>query len=212
MPRRNVPRALYAQTIDMRIYLIRHAQSTWQLAPGINLDTSLTPAGREQARLLGHWLATGALPEIQVGALLTSPLLRATETTGYLTQALSLTPVTLESLREAPFHVADELPLLDERGAVPTDYLPSARYVAFKAQARTALEALRELAESGNGSPLAVTHGGLIKTLLRVAAGTDAFCFRLCNAGVNTIEWRRGRWHLVHLNWCEYLASELRTW
>lgn len=196
----------------MKIHLIRHAQSIWQLAPGINLDTSLTPAGREQARLLGNWLATDAFPEIQVSTLLTSPLLRATETTGYLTQALSLTPITLESLREAPFHVAGELPVLDEHGAVPADYLPSARYVAFKDQARAALEALREQGESGNGSPLAVTHGGLIKTLLRVAAGTDTFCFKLCNVGVNTIEWRRGRWHLVHLNWCEHLAPEMRTW
>lgn len=196
----------------MRIHLIRHAQSEWQLAPGINLDTNLTPLGREQARRLGSWLAPGASPEIQVSALLTSPLLRATETTGYLTQGLSLVPITLESLREAPFHVAGELPVLDEHGKVSADYLPSARYVAFKDQARSALEALRGQGESGNGSPLAVTHGGLIKTLLRVAAGTDAFCFRLCNAGVNTIEWRRGRWHLVHLNLCDHLAPELRTW
>ena len=196
----------------VRIHLIRHAQSAWQLAPGSDLDTSLTPVGREQARLLASWLATDAYPEVQVSVLLTSPLLRAVETTGHLAQALSLTPVTLESLREAPFHVADELPVLDEQGGVPPDYLPSARYVAFREQARWALDALRELGESGNGSPLAVTHGGLIKTLLRVAAGTDAFCFRLCNVGVNTIEWRRGRWHLVHLNWCDHLAPALRTW
>lgn len=192
--------------------MVRHAQSEWQLAPGINLDTNLTPVGREQARLLGSWLALGASPGIEVGSLLTSPLMRATETTGYLTQALSLVPVTLESLREAAFHVADELPVLDKHGAVPADYLPPVPYMAFKEQARSALEALREQGENGNGSPLAVTHGGLIKTLLRVAAGTDAFCFRLCNAGVNTIEWRRGRWHLVHLNLCDHLVPELRTW
>jgi probable phosphoglycerate mutase len=197
----------------VRIHLIRHAQSEWQLARGGDLDTRLTALGRAQARLLGRWLARGRkCHEIEIGELLTSPLVRATETTGYVAQPLSLVPITLEPLREAEFHVADDLPALNEQGGIPDDYVPPVRYLEFKDQARAALEALSKYGEAGDRSPLAVTHGGLIKTLLRVAAGTDAVCFRLCNTGITTIEWRRGRWHLVHLNLCEHLAPELRTW
>ena len=29
--------------------------------------------------------------------------------------------------------------------------------------------------------------------------------------GVNMIEWRRGRWEIVHINLCEHLPVELRT-
>ena len=51
-----------------------------------------------------------------------------------------------------------------------------------------AFEELVAEVEAGNGPVLAITHGGFIKTLLRLVAGTDAICFRVYNAGVNGIE------------------------
>jgi probable phosphoglycerate mutase len=80
----------------------------------------------------------------------------------------------------------------------------------FRCQAEMALQELVEKA-SNNGPVLAVTHGGLIKTLLQRVAGSETVSFRLYNAGLNVIEWGQGRWHLVHLNLWDHLPPDLRT-
>jgi probable phosphoglycerate mutase len=90
-------------------------------------------------------------------------------------------------------------------------YEPSARYAAFKTQVRTGFEQLMTQVEAAGGPVLAVTHGGFIKTLFRLMMGTDTICFQLHNAGLNAIEWRRGRWHLICLSICDFLPAELRT-
>ena len=125
--------------------------------------------------------------------------------------ALTLQPASFESLREADFHVADDLPVLDD-GLVPPIYQPSERYAAFKDQIRCALTDITSLADECHAPVLVVTHGGLIKTLVRVIAGSDAICMRLCNTGLTSLEWRRGRWHLIHVNLWSHLAPEMRTW
>jgi probable phosphoglycerate mutase len=120
-------------------------------------------------------------------------------------------PTVYQSLREASFHVADHLP----RSAGPLAPNPpptsSAEYRAFARQAEQALRDLVECHIVERPGVLAVTHGGLIKTLLRTIAGTDSICFRLYNSGVNLIEWRRGRWHITHINMVDHLPVALRT-
>ncbi len=199
----------------MRIYLVRHAQSEWQVRPSEDWDTALTPIGHEQARCLARWLATcpevGAGLQLEVSSLSASPFRRAQQTAAYVAEALGLPIVTHDSLREATFHVASHLPEslepLDDGGA----FMPSREYGDFRRQAQSALEFLVAQAELARGPALAVTHGGLIKTLLRSLTGDDRVCFSLFNACVSLIEWRRGRWHFVHLNLSDHLAVRLRT-
>jgi phosphohistidine phosphatase len=67
---------------DVRIYLVRHARA----APGHPDELrSLTPEGREEARLLAERLV-GERPD----AVVTSPLLRALETAEVLARACGL--------------------------------------------------------------------------------------------------------------------------
>jgi broad specificity phosphatase PhoE len=197
----------------MRICLLRHAQACWQVQPGDDLDTPLTETGHKQAHHLGVWLSTQRLVEcdsrIEVATISASPLRRALQTAEYASRTLELPIVVLQSLREAPFHVADDLPtsrdpLLPTLVADPTE-----RYAAFQLQAKRALQDLVNHAE--NGPILAFTHGGLIKTLMRVMVGSDAFCLKLYNTALNIIEWRRGRWHIVHVNLWDHLPFQLRT-
>lgn len=84
-------------------------------------------------------------------------------------------------------------------------------YAAFKSQVHTAFQELVERAEVSSGPVLAVTHGGFIKTMLRIVVNSDIVCFRLYNTGLNLIEWERGRWHIGHLNLWDHLPLELRT-
>lgn len=199
----------------MKIYMVRHGQSHWQLAPSENLNTSLTDLGHEQARLLGRWLAEHRMLDgkgrIEVATLRTSPLLRARETAEYTAKALDRPVCLQESLREAPFHVADHLPHRAAPFHAYSAFEPSEIYAAFKAQVRIALQELVEQAQAGGGPVLAITHGGIIKTLLRLIAGTDTLDFVSYNTGITLIEWKRGRWCVVHLNLLDHLPPEYRT-
>jgi broad specificity phosphatase PhoE len=199
----------------VRIYLVRHGQSEWQLAPSTDWDTPLSSLGHEQAKRLGHWLAHHKRVDIErrleVASLCTSPMWRAQQTATYVAEALGLAMHTMPALREASFHVAAHLPSRAAPGDPAPQYQPSARYLAFKAQVHRALDGLIEQVELTGGPVLAVTHGGLIKTMLRAAVGQDEVCFRLYNTGITELEWRRGRWHLVYLNLLDHLDTELRT-
>jgi broad specificity phosphatase PhoE len=199
----------------MRIYLVRHGQSEWQLQPSDDWDTPLTPAGHEQARRLAAWLAEqqedgGDPTRVGVGALCASTSRRAEQTAAYAADALGLPLVTDLGLAEAGFHVAEHLPTLETPVGPVGSSGPTATYTEFKLQAEKALRSLVEQAESA-GSLLAVTHAGLIKTLLRIVSGSDSFSFRLCNTGITMIEWRGVRWDLVYLNRWDHLPTELRT-
>ncbi|MEV6953737.1 histidine phosphatase family protein [Streptomyces sp. NPDC051183] len=199
----------------MKIYLVRHGQSQWQLSPSEDWDTSLSPLGHDQAKHLGQWFAgdaaLDATTRLTVGSVVTSPLKRARETAEYLCDPLGPPADVQPTLKEAAFHVVSELP----RAAAPFAPWPevplSERYLDFRAQARTALAELTRRAEETGQPVLAVTHGGLIKTVFRTIAETDAFCLKLYNCGINAIEWTNGRWRVVHVNLLDHLPPALRT-
>jgi broad specificity phosphatase PhoE len=199
----------------MRIYLVRHGHSTWQRSPSDDLDTGLSDVGHEQARRLACWLARHERVDetlrVEVASVVTSPLRRARDTAAYAEWALELDVGTLPSLSEASFHVADHLPRADGPLLVAAPFTPSLSYRAFRAQARTALAELAAAADASGGPVLAVAHGGLVKTLLRVVTGTDHVCFRLYNTGLTLLEWRCGRWHLAFLNLLDHVPPDLRT-
>lgn len=199
----------------MRIYLLRHAQSQWQLEPSENLDTPLSELGWRQARLTAKWLSTGpALDEstgLRFGSLWSSPFRRAVQTAACIAEAAGIDPVERWQLGEAPFHVASHLPSRTRPEDPAEDWTPSGRYVEFRTQAHQALTLMVDEVRRTGLPVLAVTHGGLVKTLLRSTMGTDDYCFRLYNATLTALEWRRGRWHLVHLNLWDHLPPSLRT-
>jgi probable phosphoglycerate mutase len=115
-------------------------------------------------------------------------------------------------LSEADFLVSAHLAAVDTPAQYPPLYTPSQTYAAFKTRAGQALANLVATAENNGGPILAVGHGGLISTVLRLAAASDTISFWLYNASLNVIEWKRGRWHLVHLNLWDHLPPPLRTY
>jgi len=198
----------------MRIVLARHAQSEWQTDRSSgDWNSPLTRVGHEQARRLASAVAAGIELErghrLEIGSLSASPFERAAQTASYVAAATGLVSTPVTELGEADFHVAAELPSRDTPFGVDVTG-PTARYRRFQQQAADALRILVTHAGDG-GATLAVTHGGLIKTLLRTVAASDAICFRLYNACLTLLEWRRGRWHLVYLNLWDHLAADLRT-
>jgi probable phosphoglycerate mutase len=192
----------------VRIVLVRHAQCEWQLARCGDLDSPLTPLGVRQAECLADWLASRPS---EVGMLCSSAMRRARQTVDPVAQRLGLPTTTYDILGEADFPVSAELPSRDSPFAKAPDFLPSDRYLLWKRNAATALEQLVTWAQAAPGPLVVVSHGGMIKTLLRIVMNSDAVDFRLYNAALTTIEWSRGRWHFVHVNQMDHLRPELRT-
>ncbi len=200
----------------MKIYLARHGQSEWQVdreTQGWN--SALSATGEQQAQLLGDWLAThvalDSSSRLEVGRIRVSPLLRAQQTAVPITAALQIPTITDDALQEADFYVSAQLPAADSPYQAQTVYEATGEYGRFKSQAQQALHNLIADAEASGQPVLGVAHGGLISTLLRVATQSDHTSFWIYNTSLNLIEWKRGRWHLVHLNLWDHLPPPLRT-
>ncbi len=202
----------------MKIYLVRHGQSQWQVDrndDNPNWNSELSELGHRQATRLGHWLrdhkAIDVRSRIEIGAMRVSPMIRAQQTAVPVCEALRLTAVTDNNLHEADFWLGEHLPhgKSPQQPAKPISL--SQQYNQFKAQANQALMNLVEMAETQNCSVLGVAHGALISTILRDVAGSDTVSFWIYNTSINLIEWKRGRWHLIYLNMWDHLPPEMRT-
>lgn len=201
----------------MKIYLARHGQSRWQVERDDgDWNSPLTDLGQRQAQLLGTWLATNAKLDsesrVEIGCVRVSPLKRAQQTAVPIAEALNCIPQTDAYLREAEFYVSEHLPSADSPYQTIPAYKPSNTYTGFKQQAQAALYALVADAESSGQPVLGIAHGGLISTMLRLATGSDAVSFWLYNTSLNVLEWKRGRWHLIHLNLWDHLPPAWRTY
>jgi len=201
----------------MKIYLARHGQSRWQVERDDgDWNSPLTNLGQRQAQLLGTWLATHAKLDsethVEIGCVRVSPLKRAQQTAVPIVKALNCTSQTDAYLREAEFYVSEHLPSAES----PYQAMPSHRlsntYAGFKQQAQAALYALVADAEASGQPVLGIAHGGLISTMLRLATGSDTVSFWLYNTSLNVLEWKRGRWHLIHLNLWDHLPPAWRTY
>lgn len=171
------------------IHLVRHGQAEWQLARAGDLDSPLTQLGHRQARTMAGWVtAAGAgMGASRPRRLFTSPLLRARQTSAYLAEAADLREEVCGDLAEAPFRVADHL-APPPNGLVP----PPGDYAAFRRQVARAFALLCAAAEEGQGSVFAVTHGGVIRTMLDFAG--HAAWREIPNASVTVLARRRGTW------------------
>lgn len=201
----------------MKIYLVRHGQSQWQIdRDDSNWNSNLSDLGRKQAGRLANWLANGSRVDngshLDLAGLVASPYVRAEQTVRPIARATNLPVKTDESLREAAFLVSDYLPSVETPGQPYPPYQPPQPYAEFRSQAGQALDNLVAYAEELGGAVMAVSHGGLISTLLRTITGSEAVSFWIYNATIHLIEWRRGRWHMVFLNLWDHLTPDLRTY
>ena len=201
----------------MKICLARHGQSRWQVdRDDDDWNSPLTDLGQRQAQLLGTWLATHPSLDngsrLEVGSIRVSPLKRAQQTAVPLAEALQIGHETDAYLREADFYVSEHLPSAASPYQAMPIYKPPPIYAAFKQQAQAALYALVADAETSGQPVLGVSHGGLISTMLRLATGSDTISFWLYNTSLTVLEWKRGRWHLIHLNLWDHLPPAWRTY
>ena len=199
---------------DPTLYLIRHAQAKWQVERDTNLDSDLTSLGHVQSSALAQRMQSFFPPVTASGAaltLFTSPLRRARATCRYLEAALAVEGLAMPGLVEAPFRVADHLPVALTPFATESSRTGSADYAEFRARAQDTLKSLFAVTGETGLPVVAVGHGGQIKTMLRVATSSDGMCFEILNTGVTILQWREGRWFLTALSCCDHLEHEQRS-
>jgi probable phosphoglycerate mutase len=154
------------------MWLIRHAESTWNVEGRWQgqADPPLSPRGREQAEQLALQLA-----DQDVALLVTSDLGRALETARAIARQVGLEPRQDARLRELE---AGSWSGLTHAEIEARDAVALARFASGAVEARAgggesrrdaaarAGQVLRELAGEAGGRPVAVvTHGGVVTSL-----------------------------------------------
>lgn len=157
-------RKVFCYTEDMKIYVIRHGQTEFNVKNITNgqSDDVLTPEGIEQAKN-----AAKTIPKT-IKHIYASSLSRAKQTAEMLNAELHV-PITLhDELREVNFGELQGKPYLDEykekHRMLTYDWRPSGENLEdVKSRVLTILEKIK--AESSDEEALIVAHGGIIRLL-----------------------------------------------
>ncbi|MDR7420290.1 MAG: histidine phosphatase family protein [Armatimonadota bacterium] len=200
------------------IYLIRHAETTWNAERRLQgkLDAPLSERGALQVRAL-----VDALRPVRFAALYASPLPRAQETARPVAAAQGLSVRIVDAFREIDqgeweSRLIDEVRQNDgERLQAWWDSpdavrMPGGEMLA-EVQAR-AVAALGELATRHDGETIAiVAHGGVNKTLLLWVLGAPLASYwrlRQHNACINVVEFDDGTSRVITINETAHLGDD----
>lgn len=166
-------------------YFLRHGESEGNVEGRMqgHLDRHLTERGRRQAEVTGDWFSEMG---IEIGAVLSSPLLRALETARIVSERAGYPePQEIESARELDTGLFTNLSMSEIKEKYPVEF---AKFVigswevvpdAESATSLTsrALETWQSMAAIANGSRggavLTVTHGGMMQWIVKTSFGVS---------------------------------------
>lgn len=193
----------------MRIGLVRHGQTQWNLSGRLqgSSDTHLNATGRVDAALCADTLARGGWK-----AVVSSPLWRAAETADIIARRLGILRLgSYPLLVERSFGEAEGLTLIEAARRWPTaEILQTATEAAgirfpelgvpgvepIEAVRKRGLAALEQIALDVAPSPtVVVCHGTLIRVVLSTLAGFEVP--RILNGALHEIEFSAGQWVVV---------------
>jgi broad specificity phosphatase PhoE len=198
-----------------RLILIRHGEPD-EAVRGRSygaLDVPLSAVGREQAQRIAR-----ALKEVRIGAVVTSPLLRALETAAPLACAHGLDPVVHEGLRELSFGEVEGLSYVEierERPELFASWMTDPTDTHFPggesfADLRERVLSLATEIRTGHESSAVVAHGGVTRVILAAALGLpDEAIFRLDQpyGAISIVDWVEETPIVRAVNLCLDLAA-----
>jgi len=205
---------------DIQLVLVRHGETEWTergLLHG-RLDSPLSSNGARHAAL-----AADRLQGEVFAALYTSPQGRAVQTAEILGNALGLTPIPLDGLREMDFGWLEGKPLKyvdpDGRGARflrPLVHLFSnltaERPDQFTSRVRSAVETMR--AQHPRGRLLVVTHWGTLSLLFALLMEGSPRNWRRYGpwqaCGISELHAINGAWQPIYINDYNHLKGDWR--
>jgi len=230
----------------MELYIIRHAQSTNNALgspQGRVSDPPLTSLGLHQAGLLADYVAGRAAPAAEDGSwcglgidrLISSPMVRALQTSQFLSDALDIPTEVWVDIHEwggiyldhgesggvvgYPGKTRSEI-LREFPGCILPNSVTNEGWWNGAREERTACDrralevAARLRSLSGSDQRVAlVSHGDFVNFVLRVLFGqlsSDGFYYRHSNTGITRIDFEAGgRLSVYYMNRTDHLVPEL---
>ena len=200
----------------MRLYLVRHGQTDWNVqkrAQG-HTDRPLDSIGQEQARLVGK-----AFLDLPVQRILTSDLLRASQTAEEISRRTKVPLEVNTSLRERGFGEWEgqnfaEIAIrfgfeADFRGVTRNEVTPPGGESFVEVWSR--LESVVADVRKRNEDTAIVAHGGTCSLLMAMFLNGDVHlsnAFRFSNASINELEPRPdGGLRLIRYNDVSHLVG-----
>ncbi|MEI8282951.1 MAG: histidine phosphatase family protein [Armatimonadota bacterium] len=200
----------------MRLYLVRHGQTDWNVqkrAQG-HTDRPLDEVGLMQAKMVGK-----AFLDLPVQRILTSDLLRATQTAEEVARRVKLPVEVTPNLRERGFGEWEgqnfaEIAIrfgfeADFRGVSRNEVTPPGGESFVEVWQR--LETVVEDVRNRNEDTAIVAHGGTCSLLMAMFLRGDVHlsnAFRFSNASINELEPRPdGGLRLIRYNDVSHLAG-----
>jgi probable phosphoglycerate mutase len=175
----------------MKIYIARHGQTEWNKQDKICglTDVELTDEGREQAKELAK-----SLKDTNIEVIIASPLKRAVETAGYISEAINIPVITDERLIEQNFGIFEGT---YRKGQ---DFLNNKRNFAYRYPggesmmqvAQRTYSLLDEIRDKYAGKDvLLVCHGGVarvMRTYFLDVTNEEFFNYSMNNASYEAFE------------------------
>jgi broad specificity phosphatase PhoE len=158
------------------IGLLRHGQTNWNIdfrLQGVT-DIPLNETGIAQAKIAGEVIANEANQGHSWDVIMTSPLSRARDTAVMVSEALGVTDVSIEQLLlERSFGEAEGLSHEEWKAKYnDTNHVPGGETLEqLEARAWVLLQRLLDKHEGKR--VLTVSHGALIRTLLRLVSNGE---------------------------------------
>lgn len=200
----------------MRVFLVRHGQTEWNAlkkAQG-HTDIPLDPIGIEQARRAGEAFRT-----VNVGRILTSDLMRASQTAAQLSLAVGIDYEVTSLLRERSFGEWEGSPYGEighwisaeaERRGIPREAVVPPGGESYRHVYERLLAVRDDMVADGRDVAV-VCHGGTCSLMLAMLLGGDADLasgFRFSNASISEVEQRPdGGFRLVRYDDCTHLVG-----
>jgi alpha-ribazole phosphatase len=186
----------------MRLVLVRHAETDTSARGRCygSLDVGLSPIGRSQCESLARALAVAP-----VSAVVTSPRVRAVETATAIAEPHGIAVRIDADLQELDFGELEGRTYDDIAASLPelyAEWMTQPTHVRFPGGesyadlANRAARALRSLRRELDGrTAVAVTHGGVIRSVLSAVLGIPAeriFRIAVDPASLSVVEWVEG--------------------
>lgn len=204
------------------IWLVRHGETPWNVERRIQgwEDIGLNENGEQQAHALGQHLVSLKASGQTIDAVYTSDLKRAHRTATIAANALGLSAIAIDGIRERNFGVLQGLLFNDMDKYQP---LAAAAWRSRDPNAQIdGAETLGEFhrrvvatinniaAKHGGQRVMVVSHGGALDIIWRQATGVTLDAPRdalLLNASINRIAVSPTRWSLIEWGQVAHLAQ-----